>query len=126
MRLIDYELMVSDKKKRLVQFSKFAGYAGMIDGLHSFGHRLLALGYSNPFLSIGMSYMYRCVADARLDVTRTGQVIMDEGLPHLLGPMIFIFTGSGNVTKGACHVFKCLPHEWVNPQDLKALFENKG
>jgi hypothetical protein len=43
--------------------------------------------------------MYRCVADARLDMTRTGQVIMDDGLPRQLGPMIFVFTGTGNVTK---------------------------
>jgi hypothetical protein len=39
------------------------------------------------------------VADARLDVTRTGMVIMDEGLPRKLGPLIFVFTGKGNVTK---------------------------
>lgn len=72
-----------------------------------------------------MSYMYRCVADARLDVTRTGQVIMDEGLPRSLGPMIVVITGNGNVSKGALHVLKCLPHEWVKPDALKKLSENK-
>ncbi|KAJ1542110.1 hypothetical protein HK096_009644, partial [Nowakowskiella sp. JEL0078] len=95
-RLIDYELMVDDNNKRLVLFSRFAGYAGMIDGFHGLGQRLLALGYGTP---IGMSYMYRCVADARLDVTRSGQVIMDDGLPVGLGPMIFVFTGDGNVSR---------------------------
>lgn len=69
-RLLDYELLTNESGSRIVQFSKFAGYAGMVDGLHSLGHRLLALGYGNPFLAIGMSYMYRCLADARLDVTR--------------------------------------------------------
>jgi alpha-aminoadipic semialdehyde synthase len=70
--------------------------------------------------------MYRCLADARLDVTRTGQVIMDDGLPTSLGPMTFVFTGKGNVTSGALHVFKCLPHEWIKPADLKSFYESKG
>lgn len=74
-----------------------------------------------------MSYMYRCLADARLDVTRTGQVIMDDGLPPQLGPITFVFTGAqGNVTKGALHVFKCLPHEWVSPNELQDLFKSKS
>ncbi|KAJ3101305.1 hypothetical protein HDU96_010059 [Phlyctochytrium bullatum] len=124
-RLIDYELMKDDNNRRLVLFSKFAGYAGFLDGVNGLGHRLLALGYGNPFLACGLSYMYRCLADARLDLTRTGQVIMDDGLPRALGPLVFVFTGDGNVTRGALHVFKCLPHEWVKPEDLRALVENK-
>jgi alpha-aminoadipic semialdehyde synthase len=68
--------------------------------------------------------MYRCLADARLDVIRSGLVIQDDGLPKELGPMTFCFTGNGNVTKGALHVFKCLPHEWVSPNDLKSLYES--
>ncbi|KAJ3121943.1 hypothetical protein HK098_003262 [Nowakowskiella sp. JEL0407] len=124
-RLIDYELMTDEKKKRLVLFSKFAGYAGTIDGLHALGHRLLALGYGSPFLSIGMSFMYRCVADARLDVTRSGQVILDDGLPKALGPMVFVITGDGNVSRGALHILKCLPHEWIEPDKLKSFAESK-
>jgi alpha-aminoadipic semialdehyde synthase len=31
-RLLDYELLTDDKGTRLVQFSRFAGYAGMVDG----------------------------------------------------------------------------------------------
>ena len=93
----------------------------MVDGLHVLGHRLLALGYGNPMLAIGMSYMYRCLADARLDVTRTGQVIIDEGLPKELGPIIFVIVGDGNVSRGALQVFKCLPHEWVTSGELAAL-----
>ncbi|KAI9093121.1 Saccharopine dehydrogenase-domain-containing protein [Phlyctochytrium arcticum] len=124
--LIDYELMTNENKRRVVQFSRFAGYAGMIDGMHGLGHRLLAKGYGNPFLAIGMSYMYRTLADARLDVTRTGQVIMDDGLPRELGPMSFVFTGDGNVARGAMHVFKNLPHEWVSPDELKDLYASKS
>ncbi|KAI9193475.1 Saccharopine dehydrogenase-domain-containing protein [Polychytrium aggregatum] len=123
-RLIDYELLTDDHNRRLVFFGRFAGYAGMIDGLHALGQRLLGLGFATPFLNIGMSYVYRCLADARLEVTRSGQSIMDDGLPKQLGPLTFVFTGNGNVTKGALHVFKCLPHEWVSPDDLKDLVES--
>lgn len=35
--LLDYELLKDQDSRRLVQFSRFAGYAGMIDGLHSLG-----------------------------------------------------------------------------------------
>lgn len=49
-RLIDYELMANEQKQRLVLFGKHAGYAGMIDGVHGLGQRLLGLGYSSPFL----------------------------------------------------------------------------
>ncbi|TPX57572.1 hypothetical protein PhCBS80983_g03736 [Powellomyces hirtus] len=125
-RLIDYELLTNEHSRRLVQFSRFAGYAGLIDSMHGLGHRLLALGYGNPFLAIGMSYMYRTLADARLDVTRTGQVIMDDGLPRQMGPMSFVFTGDGEVARGAMHVFKCLPHEWVSPAELKDLYKTQS
>jgi hypothetical protein len=63
-----------------------------------------------------MSYMYRCLPDARLDVTRTGQVIMDDGLPRELGPMIFTFTGNGNVTKAILvntHILR-VPYMFLN------------
>jgi alpha-aminoadipic semialdehyde synthase len=57
-RLIDYELLKDEKSKRLVQFSSFAGYAGMMDGLHALARRLLALGYGTPFSAIGMSCIF--------------------------------------------------------------------
>lgn len=50
-RLIDYELMANEQKQRLVLFGKHAGYAGMIDGVHGLGQRLLGLGFSSPFLA---------------------------------------------------------------------------
>jgi alpha-aminoadipic semialdehyde synthase len=43
----------------------------------------------------------------------------------VLGPMIFVITGDGNVSRGALHIAKCLPHEWVKPGDLKKLAESK-
>ena len=39
-------------------------------------------------------------------------------LSHNLGPMTFVFTGSGNVSQGAQEIFQELPHEYVSPSML--------
>jgi alpha-aminoadipic semialdehyde synthase len=49
-RLLDYELLTDENYRRLVAFGRFAGYAGMIDGMHGLGKRLLSKGYGTPFL----------------------------------------------------------------------------
>ena len=48
--------MTDDQNRRLVMFSKFAGYAGMIDGLHGLGQRLLVKGYATPFLVTNIEF----------------------------------------------------------------------
>ena len=120
-RMIDYELMTDDHGKRVVHFGRFAGHAGFMDGLHAFGQRLLGLGSNNPFLPIGMSYMYRDLKSARLDLKRTGEIIKRDGLPKDLTSMVTVFTGGGNVAQGAVDFFKHLPHRWISPNDLKNL-----
>src|SRR5690606_2385859 len=42
----------------------------------------------------------------------------NEGLPE---PVIFAFTGSGNVSQGAQEIFNLLPHEYVQPSELPQL-----
>ncbi|KAK3818823.1 MAG: Saccharopine dehydrogenase-domain-containing protein [Benniella sp.] len=125
-RLIDYELMANEKKQRLVLFGKHAGYAGMIDGVHGLGQRLLGLGYSSPFLHVGMSHNYKSLASAKLALQALGNSISDEGTPKEFGPMTFVFTGSGNVSQGAQHVFKSLPHEYVDPKDIPRIATSKN
>ncbi|KAF8930031.1 Saccharopine dehydrogenase-domain-containing protein [Dissophora ornata] len=125
-RLIDYELMANEEKHRLVLFGKHAGYAGMIDGVHGLGQRLLGLGYSSPFLHVGMAHNYRSLASANLALQSLGNTISDEGTPKEFGPMTFAFTGSGNVSKGAQAVFKSLPHEFVDPKDLPKIAASKN
>lgn len=50
-RLIDYELIKDPESgKRLVAFGRFAGNAGMVDGLHGMAHRFLGLGYNMPLM----------------------------------------------------------------------------
>ncbi|KAF9971118.1 hypothetical protein BGZ73_005985 [Actinomortierella ambigua] len=125
-RLIDYELMTNEKKQRLVLFGRHAGYAGMIDGVHGLGQRLLGLGYSSPFLHLGMAHNYKTLASAKLALQALGNTIMDEGTPREFGPMTFVFTGNGNVSKGAQSVFQSLPHEYVDPKDLPRIAQSKN
>lgn len=42
-------------------------------------------------------------------------------MPRDLGPLVFTFTGDGNVTRGALHMFSCLPNEMVAAKDLQSL-----
>ncbi len=85
-QLMDYERIVEAEGNRLVKFGKFAGYAGMIDMVrkrksvcirfvtltcvqfHGLGDRLLAQGFSTPFLHVGFTRMY---SGARQTRTRT-------------------------------------------------------
>ncbi|RZB72029.1 Alpha-aminoadipic semialdehyde synthase [Glycine soja] len=119
--LYDYELIVGDNGKRLLAFGKFAGRAGMIDFLRGLGQRFLSLGYSTPFLSLGSSYMYPSLAAAKAAVISVGEEIATQGLPLGICPLVFVFTGSGNVCSGAQEIFKLLPHTFVDPSKLRDL-----
>ncbi|KAK9101658.1 hypothetical protein Scep_025088 [Stephania cephalantha] len=119
--LFDYELIVGDHGKRLLAFGKFAGRAGMIDFLHGLGKRYLSLGYSTPFLSLGASYMYTSLVAAKAAVIAVGEEIATLGLPPGICPLVFVFTGSGNVSQGAQEIFRLLPHAFVDPGRLSEL-----
>ncbi|KAL4589354.1 hypothetical protein LXL04_002260 [Taraxacum kok-saghyz] len=121
--LFDYELIAGDKGKRLLAFGKFAGRAGLIDFLSGLGRRYLSLGYSTPFLSLGSSYMYPSLAAAKAAVVSVGEEIATTGLPSSISPLVFVFTGSGNVSLGAQEIFKLLPHTFVDPSKLPRLFD---
>ncbi|CAI9760968.1 unnamed protein product [Fraxinus pennsylvanica] len=121
--LFDYELIVGDHGRRLLAFGKFAGRAGMIDFLRGLGQRYLNLGYSTPFLSLGASYMYTSLAAAKAAVISVGEEIATAGLPSGICPLVFVFTGSGNVSQGAQEIFKLLPYIYVDPSRLPGLFE---
>ncbi|KAH7574490.1 hypothetical protein JRO89_XS03G0302600 [Xanthoceras sorbifolium] len=149
--LYDYELIVRDNGKRLIAFGKYAGRAGTIDILHGLGQRMLhllhplvflyifslefiscldvdkgylSLGYSTPFLSLGQSYMYSSLAAAKAAIITVGEEIATFGLPAGICPLVFIFTGSGNVSLGAQDIFKLLPHVFIDSSRLPELFNN--
>ncbi|KAI6655032.1 Alpha-aminoadipic semialdehyde synthase, mitochondrial-like isoform X1 [Oopsacas minuta] len=123
-RLIDYEMIVDENKARLLAFGQFAGISGMINILYGMGIRLLGLGYQTPFLHLGLAHNYPQLAQAHGAVAQLGPYISSDGIPASLGPMIFCFTGSGNVSRGAQSIFRLLPHEMVHPDDLKEVAEN--
>ncbi|XP_058108760.1 alpha-aminoadipic semialdehyde synthase [Magnolia sinica] len=124
--LYDYELIVGDNGKRMLAFGKYAGRAGLIDFLRALGTRYLNLGYSTPFLSLGASYMYCSLAAAKAAVISVGEEIATLGLPSGISPLVFVFTGSGNVSQGAQEIFKLLPHTFVDPSNLPKLFGMAG
>ncbi|XP_041348560.1 alpha-aminoadipic semialdehyde synthase, mitochondrial-like isoform X2 [Gigantopelta aegis] len=117
-RLIDYEKMVDSEGQRVVAFGKYAGVSGMINILHGMGLRLLALGHHTPFMHIGPSHNYRNTEMARQAVREAGYEIALGRMPKSLGPLTFVFTGSGNVSQGAQEVFQELPHEYIEPEYL--------
>ncbi|KAL8226222.1 hypothetical protein R6Q57_018779 [Mikania cordata] len=121
--LFDYELIVGDEGKRLLAFGRFAGRAGLIDFLSGLGRRYLSLGYSTPFLSLGSSYMYPSLAAAKAAIVSVGEEIATTGLPSKICPLVFVFTGSGNVSSGAQEIFKLLPHTYVDSSRLPELFD---
>ena len=62
------------------------------------------MGYSSPFLSIGSAYMYPDFAHGCEAVAAMGKQISEHGVPPDFAPMVFVFTGNGNVSRGAQEV----------------------
>ena len=134
-KLFDYEAIAEDvkdpatgkmKKKRLVAFGKYAGIAGMIDTLQCLGRRLLASGYSTPFLNCSPAYIYYDLDDAKRSITEMGNRIKSDGLPMRLEPLVFAFTGRGNVTQGALEIFKLLPHKMITLEEARKIKDTPG
>ncbi|XP_076163729.1 lysine ketoglutarate reductase/saccharopine dehydrogenase [Ptiloglossa arizonensis] len=123
-RLLDYEKLTDVNGQRVVAFGKYAGVAGMVNILHGLGLRLLALGHHTPFMHIGPAHNYRDSAMARQAIRDAGYEIALGAMPKSIGPLTFIFTGSGNVSQGGQEVFQELPHEYVPPEMLKKVAEH--
>ncbi|MFT7799666.1 alpha-aminoadipic semialdehyde synthase, mitochondrial isoform X1 [Arapaima gigas] len=117
-RLIDYEKMVDSNGFRIVAFGQWAGVAGMINILHGLGLRFLALGHHTPFMHIGMAHNYRNVSQAVQAVRDCGYEISLGLMPKSIGPLTFVFTGTGNVSKGAQEIISELPCDFVEPHEL--------
>jgi alpha-aminoadipic semialdehyde synthase len=73
-----------------------------------------------------MTHVYPTLNHAKRNLNDIGKVILEDGLPKEIGPVVVAFTGTGNVSKGAQEIFQCLPHEYIKPKDLKAFFESKS
>ncbi|XP_054016004.1 alpha-aminoadipic semialdehyde synthase, mitochondrial [Hylaeus anthracinus] len=123
-RLLDYEKLTDLNGQRVVAFGKYAGVAGMVNILHGLGLRLLALGHHTPFMHIGPAHNYRDSAMARQAIRDAGYEIALGAMPKSIGPLTFVFTGSGNVSQGGQELFQELPHEYVPPEMLKKVAEH--
>ncbi|XP_063698348.1 alpha-aminoadipic semialdehyde synthase, mitochondrial [Culicoides brevitarsis] len=123
-RLIDYEKMTNDQGTRVVAFGKYAGVSGMINILHGLGLRLLALGHHTPFMHVGPTHNYRNSSMARQAIRDCGYEISLGMMPKSIGPLTFVFTGTGNVSQGAQEIFNDLPVEFVPPSKLKKVAEH--
>ena len=120
--LLDYELITDDDNRRLIFFSSFAGYAGMIDSLHALGQRLKVEGIASPFLNVKMMHQNACLEKARLELQVVGRAISENGLDKSLCPFVIGFTGNGQVSSGAQDIARLLPHEYLRPDELAPLF----
>ncbi|CAB3223756.1 unnamed protein product [Arctia plantaginis] len=123
-RLLDYEKLMDDSGNRVVAFGKYAGVAGMINILHGIGLRLLALGHHTPFMHIGPAHNYRNSMMARQAIRDAGYEVSLGMMPKSLGPITFVFTGSGNVSQGSQEIFQELPFEYVPPEMLSKVAEH--
>ena len=125
-RLFDYECIraLPAPHPRLVAFGDYAGKAGMADFFRGLGEFLLQIGHATPFIHQGSCYMYPDLERVKLSIKTFGEMIADQGLPPALSPMVFCFTSNGLVSRGAQDMFKLLPHEFINPDELEGLLAN--
>jgi len=121
--LIDYEKIADENGKRLIFFGRFAGLAGMINSLWSFGERLKSEGIENPFSEIKQAHTYHSLDETEKVISNVGEVIKSQGLPDALIPLVIGFTGYGNVSQGAQHIAGLLPVKEVTPTELLHLKE---
>ena len=122
--LIDYERIVDQNGRRLVFFGRYAGLAGMVDTLWTFGQRVKWEGTSSPFQKIQQTIQYRNLADIQKHLMSVGKDITTKGLPPSLVPLVIGFAGYGNVSKGAQEILECFPVIEISPENLTSVVEH--
>lgn len=121
--LIDYERIVDESNKRLIFFGRYAGKAGMIETLHAYAEKLKLNGISTPLEKIKQPYQYHSIEEAKSEIKKIGDEIKSNGLPENLTPIVFGFTGYGNVSQGAQIIFDFLPVKTVQPHELLSNYD---
>lgn len=123
--VIDYELITNSHGRRTVtSFTTFAGYAGIIDTLWTFGKRIDTLGIENPFTKISQTITHSDLEFSKKQIKEVGKFIAENGTPKELPPVICAFAGNGGVSRGAQEVFDCLRPERIHLKDIKSVYEN--
>jgi saccharopine dehydrogenase (NAD+, L-lysine forming) len=119
--LIDYERIIDEQGKRLIFFGRYAGLAGMINTMWSWGMRLTDYGYKSKMARIKQAHTYHSLEEAREAISSIGQLISENGIPHDLRPFVIGFTGYGNVSNGAQEILGLLPVKEISPEKLLTL-----
>lgn len=119
--LFDYERIVDDQGRRLIAFGRYAGLAGMINGLWALGLRLASEGIANPLNRLQQAVTYPSLVEARHALSRVAEDIRANGVPSAVHPLIVGFAGYGNVSQGAQEIFDLLPFEEVPPDAVAPL-----
>jgi len=73
---------------------------------------------------IGPAHNYRNSSMALQAIRDAGYEIALGMMPKSIGPLTFVFTGSGNVSQGGQEIFQEFPHEYVPPEMLKKVAEH--
>jgi len=124
--LVDYERIVDARGRRLIFFGRHAGYAGMIDTLWAFGKRLAEEGAVTPLEGLRPAHRYASLEQALTEIAAIGEAVRRSGLGAEMRPVVFGFTGSGNVTHGALEVFDRLPTAEISPEEVVELSEDRS
>jgi alpha-aminoadipic semialdehyde synthase len=131
--LIEYEKVCDDHHRRLIFFGRYAGIAGAIDSLWTYGQRLLTMGHSNPFDHLQQAKNYVDLQEANGALKVAANRLHEQGITAGFGPLIIGITGYGNVAKGAQEILQSfdpisLSHEdllnenYINNLDPKQLY----
>ncbi len=70
---------------------------------------------------MALAHTYPSLATAMTAVREAGQAITREGLPEGVAPLVVVFTGNGNVSRGAQEVFAQMLPTFVPPSELAML-----
>lgn len=116
--LLDYERIVDDQGRRLVFFGEYAGLAGMIDTLWSYGQRLAVEGVTSALSSLKPAHQYATLADAERHIVEVGEAVRSEPSGSSLAPIVCGFSGYGRVSQGAQQIFDLLNPKVIEPGQL--------
>ncbi|MCI4669310.1 MAG: hypothetical protein MRZ79_14340 [Bacteroidia bacterium] len=123
--LIDYELIKHKEGQRiLTSFTYFAGYAGMIDSLWSFGQKLKTEGIEHQFSKIPQSIEKGNLQELRDLIHHVGIDIRENGTPQNLPPFICCFLGNGKTSHGAQEIFDILPVKEIKLSEVAEVFQS--
>jgi alanine dehydrogenase len=122
--LIDYERIIDNKGRRLVFFGRFAGLAGMVDTLWTFGQRLQQEQIDSPINEIKQTIHYKDLEDIKKHFATVGNNIKTNGLPNSLTPLIIGITGYGNVSLGAQEILDILPIKEIKPEEIESIIKD--